>query len=228
MNVTMMREEIQELLSVNNNRMKYLIKNNKLEYELNNIGYSIINKYKSGRNTVYELQTINIDEWEQYQHYMNIKKKDEHTEYVEKRLSPIGLASPRSKFLKDNNIGISESSAIRYDHMMLDDEMMIKDKTVYLLFNPSEQSFKEITKEEYNQYWRESIECKYQLGHNKMRFNKGLIPESTYEANNFIYLSALGKEKGSVALKFDTYKEYTNTLRALEMIKKHKELKRSV
>lgn len=129
MNVTMMREEIQELLSVNNNRMKYLIKNNKLEYELNNIGYSIINKYKSGRNTVYELQTINIDEWEQYQHYMNIKKKDEHTEYVEKRLSPIGLASPRSKFLKDNNIGISESSAIRYDHMMLE-ESVIKLKEI--------------------------------------------------------------------------------------------------
>lgn len=227
MNITMSREEVQLMLGINNDRMRYLTKHNKLESELRNYGYTIVGKYKDGRYTFYDLKRINVDEWEVYQSIKKIKKKEEHTEYVEKRLSPDGLSSPRSKFIRENNIGISETSAMRYDKMMLEEEMMIKDKTVYMLFNPKDQSFKEITKEEYNLFWRDSSECQYHLAHNKLRFKKGLIPESTYESNNFIYLSTLGNDKGSVALKFDTYKEYTNTLKTLDMIKKHKENKKS-
>ena len=226
MNITMSREEVQLMLGANNDRMKYLIRHKKLDAELNKHGYTLVGQYKDGRYTFYDLSKIAVDEWEIYQSIKKIKKKEEHTEYVEKRLSPDGLSSPRSKFIRENNIDISETSAMRYDKMMLEEEMMIKDKTVYMLFNPKDQSFKEITKEEYNLFWRDSSECQYHLAHNKLRFKKGLIPESTYESNNFIYLSTLGKEKGSVALKFDTYKEYTNTLNTLDMIKRHKENKK--
>ena len=121
MNITMSREEVRLMLDANNDRMRYLIKHNKLEPELRSYGYAIINQYKKGRHTFYDLSRIAIDKWEAYQSTKNIKKKDEHTEYVEKRLISDGLSSPRSKFIRENNIDISETSAMRYDKMMLED-----------------------------------------------------------------------------------------------------------
>ena len=219
----MMREEIKSLLGISNDRMKYLIKRNKLNYELEVVGYKLITSYKDGRNAIYELEPIEADEWLQYQSHRKIKKKEEHTEYVENRITK-GLTSPRRDFVKNLNIDISETTAKRYDDMLLEDEIMIKDRTVFLLFDPELEEFKEITEKEYKRFWADVSECRYQLSHNQFRYNRNEITEETYDANKFIFMNALGKEEGVVALKFDTYKEYTNTLNTLERIKKHRKL----
>lgn len=224
MNITMMREEVKSLLGVSNDRMKYLIKINKLNNELEVLGYKLITSYRDGRNTIYELEPIEIDEWLQYQSYRNIKKREEHTEYVENRITK-GLSSPRRDFVKNLSIDISETTAKRYDDMLLEDEIMVKDRTVFLLFDPELEEFKEITEEEYKQFWASVSECRYQLSHNQFRYSRNEITEKQYDANKFIFMNALGKEEGSVALKFDTYKEYTNTLNTLEQIKKHRKLR---
>ena len=58
---------------------------------------------------------------------------------------------------------------------------------------------------------------------------KGIqITESTYENNRYMILNNLGNECGVIAMKFDTYKEYTNTLSMLEMIKKHKARRQNI
>lgn len=218
-----MREEIKCLLGINNDRMKYLVKRNKLNYELEVAGYKLITSYKDGRNTMYELEPIEIDEWLQYQSLRKIKKREEHTEYVENRITK-GLSSSRRAFVKDLSIEISESTAKRYDDMLLEDEIMIKDRTVFLLFDPKLEEFEEITEQEYKKFWANVSECRYQLSHNQFRYKRNQITEETYDANKYIFMNALGKEEGTVALKFNTYKEYTNTLHALEMIKKHRNI----
>lgn len=221
----MTREEIMELLDVNKDRMKYLIKHNKLREALQLAGYDIVKQYKMGRNSVYDLEQIEIDKWEQYQHLHRIRKKEEHTIYVENRLSPKGLASSRRSFVNKLDIDLSETTAKKYDDILLDDEMMAKDRIVYLLFNPNTEAFKEITELEYKQFWSDVSECKIQLAINRSRYTRGEIPERAYDTNKLIFMNALGKEKGEIALKFDTYKEYTNTLNALDIIKKHRERK---
>ncbi|MEG1009280.1 MAG: hypothetical protein RSF67_05650, partial [Clostridia bacterium] len=227
MNITMTREEIREVLGVGESGMKSIIRREKLQERLEELGYSLVSIERVGLNTMYNLELNEIDEWIQYQRYRNIKKKEEHTEYVENRVTPKGMKYSRRKFLEETKIDISETTAGRYDKMMLEDEIMQKDEAMYLLFNPKTEEFQEITEEGYKTFWRESHECKYQLAHNKLRYNRKEIPEATYESNYFMIMTHLGKEKGVVALKYDTYKEFTNTIRTLEMIKKHKTSKNS-
>lgn len=218
----MTRGEVMDLLGVNNDRMKYLTKNGKLDAELCLHGYSISKTYKIGRNSVYDLKQVAIDEWDQYQSYRNIRKKTEHTTYVESRLTTGGMKKPRKSFIKELKSDISPDTAKRYDDMLVEDEVMIKDKAVYMLFDTNNETFQEISKEEYKQFWGDLGELKEQLAINKQRYNRHEITENTYDSNKTVWMTALGKEKGVIALKYDTYKEYTNTVRVLDMIKKHK------
>lgn len=226
MNITMSRTEIMERLNITNDRMKYLVNKNKLSNELLLIGFKLENTYKDGRNTIYEVSVKEIDEIEVYQADRNIKKKDEHIIYVEERLTEGGLKKPRRSFVrelkKEKDVDISESTARRFDNMLIEDECMIKDRKVYLFFNPFDEVFTEISEEEYKAFWRDCSECKYQLSHNHARYKRNEISETVYENNKYIIMNSLGKERGVVALKFDTYKEYTNTKTMLDMIKKHK------
>ena len=223
--VTMTKTELREMLGINNDRFKYLTKTNKLDETLEALGYSISSKYKSGRKTVFELEVIEKDEWLEYQQARHIQKKEEHTIYVENRITN-GLDKPRKSFLKELDIDLSETTAGRYDKMLVEDEIMKKDGEVYLLFNPNTQEFTEISHEEYKQFWKDASECRYQLSNNYARYKRGDIPESTYESNKYLFMNQLGNEKGVVAIKFNTYKEYTNTKQTLELISKHKRLRR--
>ena len=225
MNITFTKSELLELLGITNDGYKYLVKTNKLDYKLSLKGYKLENKYKVGRNLIFELSLIEIDDFEVYQNDRNIRNKEEHMEYVEERLES-GMDKTRRSVVKSVNektgLSISESSAERYDRMLIEDECMIKDGTVYLLFNPKTETFEEITKGRYKAFWHDNKECEYQLSHNHYRYTHNEITESTYENNRYMILNNLGNECGVIAMKFDTYKEYTNSVSMLEMIKKHK------
>ena len=231
MNITFTKSELLEMLGINNDGYKYLVKTNQLEYKLSLLGYKIENKYKDGRNMIFELSVVEIDDFEVYQDSKNIRNKEEHMEYVEERLEN-GMDKTRRSVVKTVNertgMSLSESKAKRYDRMLLEDECMVKDGTVYLLFNPKTETFEEITKEGYKAFWRDNKECEYQLSHNHYRYTHNEISESTYENNRYMILNNLGNECGVIAMKFDTYKEYTNTLSILEMIKKHKARRRNI
>ena len=62
MNITFTKSELLELLEINNDRYKYLVKTNQLEEKLTLKGYKIKTKYKKGRNTIFELILIETDE----------------------------------------------------------------------------------------------------------------------------------------------------------------------
>ena len=231
MNITFTKSELLELLGINNYGYNYLVSTNQLEYKLSLKGYKIESKYKNGRNVIFELSLIEVDDFEVYQDARNIRNKEEHMEYIEERLES-GLSKTRRSVVKTVNertgMSLSESKAKRYDRMLIEDECMVKDETVYLLFNPKTETFEEITEEGYKAFWRDNKECEYQLSHNHYRYTHNEITESTYENNRYMILNNLGNECGVIAMKFDTYKEYTNTLNMLEMIKKHKARRRNI
>lgn len=231
MNITFTKSELLELLEINNYGYKYLVKTNQLDYKLSLKGYKLENTFKIGRNVIFELSLIEIDDFEVYQNDRNIRNKEEHMEYIEERLES-GMMNTRRSVIKSVNektgITVSESSAMRYDRMLIEDECMVKDGTVYLLFNPKTETFEEITKEGYKSFWRDNKECEYQLSHNHYRYTHNEITESTYENNRYMILNNLGNECGVIAMKFDTYKEYTNSVSMLEMIKKHKARKQNI
>ena len=231
MNITFTKSELLEMLGINNDRYNYLVKTNKLDYKLSLKGYKIESKYKVGRNMIFELSLVEIDDFEVYQDDRNIRNKEEHMEYIEERLES-GMSKTRRSVVKSVNekkgLSMSESSAKIYDRMLIEDECMVKDETVYLLFNPKTETFEEITKEGYKAFWHDNKECEYQLSHNHYRYTHNEITESTYENNRYMILNNLGNECGVIAMKFDTYKEYTNTLSMLEMIKKHKARRQNI
>lgn len=219
------------LLEINNDRMRYLIKNKKLEEELEIFGYKLVETKKEGRNSVFIIEPTELDLWLQYQAYRNIKKKEEHKIYVENRLTEKGFNSPRKSFvnnlIEETKIDISVSTARRYDVMMLEDEIMQKDEKMYLMFYPETNLFETITQEEYGEFWRECGEFKKQLGINKLRYNKRLISEKTYDSNNAIIHHLMSKNINRIAIQYDTYKEFTYTQRIIDAIKTHDSKQRS-
>ena len=70
------------MLDVTNNNLKYIIKNNKLSHRLELKGYKLEAQYKVGRNTVYELSKIDINEFKVIQNKHKIIKKKENEQDI--------------------------------------------------------------------------------------------------------------------------------------------------
>ena len=127
--ITITKTELLDLLEINNDRYKYLVKTNQLEEKLTLKGYKIKTKYKKGRNTIFELILIETDEIKIHQDKRSIRKKDEYIEYVKERLSD-GLNKTRVdivKTIKDKKgLFVSESSAGRYDDILVEEGLLIE------------------------------------------------------------------------------------------------------
>lgn len=218
MNITMTREEVREVLSVAESTMRDIVKSKRLKIRLHEKGFTLINTYKDGRNTIYEVEPVDLDYWEQVQIYYNVKKTIDHDTYTIARLTDNGLIKSRSKLLRDNNIEISGSTAKRYDDILENEGYIMKDKTTYVYYNKTSGEFRDITKEEYLSFWKDVSYCKELLYDNRRKLNKYEISQDTYDYRNLIILDSVGKEKGEIAMKFDTYKELQDTKDLVELI----------
>lgn len=119
----MTRDEIRDALGVSEGGLKTIIKRNTLNDRLENVGLQLVNEYKSGRNTIYELNPLKLDYWDMIQNHYNVKKKIEQTVYTCARLDG-GLGKSRASILKENDINISGNTAKRFDDI-LENEGMI-------------------------------------------------------------------------------------------------------
>ena len=95
----------------------------------------------------------------------------------------------------------------------------MKNGEIYMLYSKNSNEFKEITKQEYLTFWREIRYCKELLAENRNKMIKCDISQDTYELRTFIILNQIGKEKGDIAIKFDTYKELQDTKELVELLK---------
>ena len=218
MNITATREEICDMLDVTNNNLKYIIKNNKLDHRLELKGYKLEAQYKVGRNTVYELSKIDINEFKVIQNKHKIIKKKENEIYAKCRLLlEDGMKMSKRQIIRDNNINIDEHTAKRYDDMLIDEMAMKEDKMVYYR-KDQEGNIEEVTFEYYNSYWLEQAEAKKLISHMRKEVIDGKMSMDAYDVMSSNVYSSLERSKGYVVYKFMSYKEAENTKKICNML----------
>lgn len=218
MNITATREEICDMLDVTNNNLKYIIKNNKLGYRLELKGYKLEAQYKVGRNAVYELSKIYINEFKVIQNKHKIIKKKENEIYAKCRLLlEDGMKMSKRQIIRDNNINIDEHTAKRYDDMLIDEMAMKEDKMVYYR-KDQEGNIEEVTFEYYNNYWLEQAEAKKLISHMRKEVIDGKMSMDAYDVMSSNVYSSLERSKGYVVYKFMSYKEAENTKKICNML----------
>lgn len=219
MNITMIREEVRDVLGVSEGGLKTIIKRGQLKDRLLSCGLELINEYKDGRSSVYELSPIELDYWDRIQLHYNVKKKSEHTIYTHARLDG-GMKKSRASIIRDSDINISGNTAKKFDDILENEGVIMKNEEVYMLYHKENNVFEEITKQEYLTFWKEVKYCNELMVDNRRKLLKYEISQDTYDLRTTIILDAVGKECGSIAIKFDTYKELQDTQELIELLSK--------
>lgn len=215
MNITVIKEELCNILNVQSNTLDSIIKRDRLNERLQQVGYKLIDTYKVGKYKAYDIEPIHINEWDRLQTKYNIMKRDEHTVYTEIRLN--NMTSTRAKLLRDNEINISSTTAGRYDLILVEEKAMQEDKWVYYKTN-QEGLWEEINEDYYKAFWTECREYKYIVSMYKHRLNKGEISESAYNLIVQNVYNTVERFKGYMVVTFKTYKEAENTKKILDML----------
>lgn len=222
MNITMTREEIRDLLNVSESAIKQICKRGKLEERLEMVGYRLSSKEKMGRNIIYELYPIDVDEWMlvQNKHHIRHDKLEDHSNYSYKRIeSTSNMSSSRSKFIEDNDLNISGSTAKRWDEILIEEGAMKKDRVIYLKYILSSGEVYEISSDDYREFWKNNYEYTYQMANNERRYSNGSISEDVYENNKDMFKAALWSREDCMVVKYTSYSEAENTKRILGLIR---------
>ena len=214
----MTREELRDMLQLTENGIKTLVRRCKLDEKLRISGYKLENTYKVGRNTVYELSKIDINEFKVIQNKHKIIKKKENEIYAKCRLLlEDGMKMSKRQIIRDNNINIDEHTAKRYDDMLIDEMAMKEDKMVYYR-KDQEGNIEEVTFEYYNNYWLEQAEAKKLISHMRKEVIDGKMSMDAYDVMSSNVYSSLERSKGYVVYKFMSYKEAENTKKICNML----------
>ena len=224
--ITFVTEEICELLEVSKEGLKSIIKRKKLEDRLLAKGYVLVDKYKCGRDNIYEIRPINSveEKWDSIQKQYKIPKDKEemHNTYSETRIE--NLRIPRTEVIDKSETDISYKTAKRYDDILIKEKLMDNDKTVYYLFNlKTKEREREISKEEYKAFWILNAEFKKRVKGLRYKVKNYIISNSQYDILIASAYEEFGHTSDYIAIKFDTYKELEETQNILKQIKEKRE-----
>ena len=214
------RQELRDLLEVNENTLKSIIKRGTLSQRIEQINYTLIGQCKIGRISVYEIEPIERDLWSELQSYYKIRKREEHTKYSKHRLED-GMSKSRSNIIKDTELNISPTTAKKFDEILVNENAIKKGPVAYRLLNKKTNELTEITREEYLQWWSSKKCSKDIITTAKSKRKKFLISERDYD--NYISMATQqAEENDEFAYCFDTYVALQDAERILEMIRNSK------
>ncbi len=132
MNITFIRSELCDLLEVNDNALKSIIKRGKLEDRLNAKGYTLVKQYKEGRNTIYELAQKKVSEIMKIIKKYDIRKSNEFNRWAKCRLLlSNGLTMNRRQIISDCNIAIDDRTAKKFDDILVEEGLLIQKGNIY-------------------------------------------------------------------------------------------------
>lgn len=220
--ITMITEEICDLLETNKTNLRNIIRNKKLEDRLLAKGYILINKYKDGRDNIYELELLREETWVSIQAKYNIRDKDKekHTKYSIYR-GESGMKQNRKDVIKNCEVEISYPTAQKYDRILEEEGVIGVDTEVYYIYNFKTGEFEEeLTKEGYRYFWIANKKLKNELEGLRYKRDNYIISNAQYDVLSDIAYREYSTMKDKIAIKFTTYKELENTK---EMIKQMKE-----
>lgn len=215
------RKELCNLLDVTETTLKAIINRKQLEDRLLANGYTLVEERKDGRTKVYVLKQIETGQkWESIQkkHRIPKEKLEMHDEYSKTRLENMDV--PRTKVIDDCNTSVPYSTASRYDNILVEEQIMEKDETVYYLYNWQTKEFSEkITKEAYENYWILNAEFKRRCEELEYKRKNYLISQKQYDALITSTYNEFTQADRRIAIKFNTYKELEETQEMIRQIK---------
>lgn len=223
------REELIDLLQVNEETLKRIIARNKLSDRLKLIGFKLCREEKYGRNKVYYLQQVPLTEWETLQNYYRIseKYKTEHTEYSYARLRHVEMS--KKKVMSEANMGYDKNGKQRagnYDKILEAEQAIVKVDYEYAMYNKSTDSYEQIDENAYKNFWIENMMAKENKDMLRRKRSNYEISEDYYDRANCIIENQVISDNGKIAIKLVSYKEFTNYMSLLSKILKHKELRK--
>lgn len=220
MYVTMTREELRELLQVSESNLQWILKQNKLDNRLSQVGYKFIKELKIGRNKVYELDIVTQKDVDYLQRKYNIrnKHKDAHIEYSCVRLDG-GLKKSKSELIRNCHTKVTQYQAKKYDDILESEGIMKKDKKYYVMYNACTKNMEFITKEQYSDFWSRNQYAKHLIYDNHRQLQKRLISQKQYDQRRDIIIDEIKQGEKVVCYEFDTYQEATDSIKWCQKFK---------
>lgn len=167
------RKELRELLEINENSLKSMIKRNVLEANLNKKGYTIKEEIKEGRNKYYILEEININTLNYYKDCIQTtyNTKDHNDSFTKNLiakdiLNKNSICASKKQFAKYCNV--SEKTISNWDNKLIELNILQKDDFYYFCIDTEYGNIYQCSKEEYKSYWRNISTVK----NNKNNYNK--------------------------------------------------------
>ena len=215
------RKELCNLLNVTEKGLQIIITRKQLEDRLLANGYTLVEERKDGRKKVYVLKQIETSQkWEHIQkkHRIPNEKLEMHDEYSKTRLENMDL--PRTKVIEDSNTTIAYNTASKYDNILVEEQIMAKDETVYYLYNwKTKELCEKIEKEAYETYWILNAEFKRRIEELEYKVKNYLISQKQYNALITSTYNEFTQTDNRIAIKFNTFKELEETQEMIRQIK---------
>lgn len=142
------RKQLAELLNTSTNSIRKMEKRNTLNKKLNTLGYKLINISKDNKTTYNIVENDNPGI--KALSTLNIRKPYNFTKYLNDRLQNKAIS------IKDIAINscVNKNTVVRWDKKLIDNKVMARDGFYYFKLTLGDNEAVEVSKEEYNSFWR--------------------------------------------------------------------------
>jgi len=157
------RKELANMLGIKSEGLKTIEKRHQLEERLDNIGYKLIEKEKLSRNVYYIIETINVNKElisSMCKYVFEANKSNEFIDYFIERTGKSKADVVASTGYISEKINVNTSTVRRWDLKLLDKKIISNDGFFYFKLNKENHIIEEVSKEEYNSYWKRREDLK--------------------------------------------------------------------
>lgn len=150
------RKKLKDILNISLNALKLIEKRDNLEYRLNKVGYTLVDKYKRKNKYIYVIEKNNNELKQKIRVMYNTSRVDNFINYFNIRT----IEQPKT--IKEIAIEseVAEKTIIKWDNTLQDKRILSKDGFYYFKLDRSTNEIIEISKEEYKTFWRNKVYLK--------------------------------------------------------------------
>lgn len=144
------RNQLKDILNISLNALKLIEKRNTLEYRLNRVGYTLIDKYKKKNKYIYVIQKTNKNLKQKISKMYSTNRADKFISYFNIRTIELPITIHEIAI----RVEVSEKTIIKWDNILQDKRILSKDGFYYFKLDRNSNEITEISKEEYKSFWK--------------------------------------------------------------------------
>lgn len=165
------RKELANLLNISINAIKQLEKRKTLERRAVKEGYKILDRVKIGNKVIYLIKIDNkIKAEKEIRKIYKTNKANEFADYFHTRTKKEAITTKDIAATSK----VTKKTVIKWDNTLEDKQILSKDGYYYFTIDRLTDEVKEVTKEEYKNYWRNKAYLKA-FEDLRLRYKRGEI-----------------------------------------------------